>query len=61
MSYHNNKKEIWKDVPEYNGIYMVSNLGRVKSLDRILIEKTGKTRNVKGRILKQQKKRKQLF
>jgi len=25
-------KEIWKDVPEYEGLYRVSNLGRVKSL-----------------------------
>lgn len=26
------KKEIWKDIPEYEGKYQVSNLGRVKSL-----------------------------
>jgi hypothetical protein len=26
--------EIWKDVPNYNGDYQVSNLGRVKSLKR---------------------------
>jgi hypothetical protein len=25
-------KEIWKDVPEYEGVYQVSSLGRVKSL-----------------------------
>ena len=25
-------KEIWKDIPNYEGIYQVSNLGRVKSL-----------------------------
>lgn len=24
--------EIWKDIPEYEGLYQVSNLGRVKSL-----------------------------
>ena len=28
------KKEIWKDVPNYEGIYQVSNLGKVKSLER---------------------------
>jgi hypothetical protein len=28
-------KEIWKDIPNYEGLYQVSNLGRVKSLDRI--------------------------
>jgi len=26
------ENEIWKDVPEYEGIYQVSNLGRVKSI-----------------------------
>jgi hypothetical protein len=26
--------EIWKDVPEYEGLYQVSNLGRIKSLPR---------------------------
>jgi len=25
-------KEIWKDIPEYAGLYQVSNIGRVKSL-----------------------------
>lgn len=27
-------KEIWKDIKEYEGLYKVSNLGRVKSLER---------------------------
>lgn len=26
--------EIWKDIPNYEGLYQVSNLGRVKSLER---------------------------
>ena len=26
--------EIWKDIPNYNGLYQVSNLGRVKSLPK---------------------------
>jgi len=26
-------KEIWKDIPNYEGMYQVSNLGRVKSLN----------------------------
>ena len=25
-------KEIWKDIPNYEGLYMASNLGRIKSL-----------------------------
>ena len=28
------KKEIWKDIKDYEGLYMVSNWGRVKSLPR---------------------------
>lgn len=28
------KKEIWKDITNYEGIYQVSNLGRLKSFDR---------------------------
>ncbi len=30
------EKEIWKDIPEYEGIYQVSNLGRIKSLSRAI-------------------------
>lgn len=26
-------KEIWKDIPDYEGLYQVSNLGRVKSMN----------------------------
>lgn len=29
--------EIWKDIKEYEGLYQVSNLGRVRSLDRTYI------------------------
>lgn len=31
------EQEIWKDVVGYEGLYQVSNLGRVKSLDRDII------------------------
>ena len=27
--------EIWKDIDGYEGLYQVSNLGRVRSLDRL--------------------------
>lgn len=30
------EKEIWKDIPGYEGYYQVSNLGRVRSLDRVV-------------------------
>jgi len=46
------RKEIWKDVKGYEGLYQVSNLGRVKSLPR---ETSNACR--KGRILKQFKNR----
>jgi hypothetical protein len=46
-------EEIWKDIPEYEGLYQVSNLGRVKSLERTVI-KFGKTKQIiKDRILKE--------
>lgn len=31
-----NKEEIWKDILGYEGFYQVSNLGRVRSVDRIV-------------------------
>jgi hypothetical protein len=37
--------EIWKDIPEYEGLYKVSNLGNVRSLPRA---------TTKGGLLKQQ-------
>lgn len=44
-------EEIWKDIPGYEGRYMVSSYGRVKSLDRLLRSKGG-FRIYKGKILK---------
>ena len=31
----NLEKETWKDIPNYEGIYQASNLGKIKSLERI--------------------------
>lgn len=51
-------KEIWKDIKGYEGLYQVSNLGKVRSLDRKVIQFNG-FRNIerlyKGRILKTSK------
>ena len=44
--------EIWKDIKGYEGLYQVSNLGRVKSLDRIETNSKGFKRRIKKRILK---------
>ena len=41
-------KEIWKDVKDYEGLYQVSNLGRVRSLDRL----DNANRRLPGKILK---------
>ena len=46
-------KEIWKDVKGYEGLYKVSNLGRVSSLDRYRIDKNGVKYRFKGGIKKQ--------
>jgi len=47
-------EEIWKDIEGYEGLYQVSNFGRVKSLNRII----DKYHHVKERILKHQIDRK---
>ena len=43
--------EIWRDIPEYEGLYQVSNLGRVKSLSRYINRPIG-SYYTKERILK---------
>ena len=48
----NFENEIWKDIPNYEGLYQVSNLGRVKSLDRKVLRKDGRIDNIKGKMLK---------
>ena len=47
------EKEIWRDIPNYEG-YQVSNLGRVKSLERLRKGKNDSLVTVKEKILKQQ-------
>ena len=46
------KNEEWRDVVGYEGRYQVSNQGRVKSLERIIIKKDGRKFTVKERVLK---------
>ncbi|MGK7951686.1 MAG: NUMOD4 domain-containing protein [Xenococcaceae cyanobacterium] len=43
--------ELWKDVPSYEGIYLVSNLGDVRSLDRETINSIGASRKQRGKKL----------
>jgi len=42
-------EEIWKDIENYEGIYKISNLGNIKSLDRYC-EWMGKKRFQKGKL-----------
>ena len=46
----NNMKEIWKDIKGYEGLYQISNLGRVKSLNYI---HTGREKILKPSVDKQ--------
>ena len=50
-----NQKEIWKNIPNYEGVYQASTFGRIKSLDRIEINVNGILRKLKGKILSQGK------
>lgn len=45
-------EEIWKPIPGFEGYYEVSNLGRVKSLDRKILSKKGTVYSKPGRIRK---------
>ena len=47
----NSMEEIWKDIKGFEGLYQVSNLGRVRGLDRIAVSKRGWSKKVKGEIL----------
>lgn len=53
MTFTGNKIEIWKDIPDYIGEYQISNLGRVKSLERMKYTKYYKNGlKIKEKILK---------
>lgn len=44
--------EIWKSVPNYEGIYEVSNFGKVRSVKRLIVDKNNRLINRKEIILK---------
>ena len=44
-------EEIWKDVVGYEGYYQVSNLGRIRSIDREVIDKNGVKKPIHGKIM----------
>ena len=43
--------EIWKDILEFEGYYQVSNMGRVKSLHRVIHKSNGRIMTFKPKIL----------
>ena len=49
------KKEYWKPVVGYEGLYEVSNYGRIKSFDTYRKGINGSIRCCKGKIIKYQK------
>lgn len=49
MNYDN---ERWVDIYEYEGLYQVSNMGRVRSCNRTVVMKNGTVRTYKGEIKK---------
>jgi len=44
-------EEIWKEIEDFDGVYFVSNYGRVKSIDRLIIRSDGVHIQTKGRVL----------
>ncbi|MDM5209214.1 NUMOD4 motif-containing HNH endonuclease [Cytobacillus kochii] len=44
--------EIWKDIIGYEGLYQVSNIGRVKSLARTIVRSDGQNKTIEEKMLK---------
>lgn len=47
--------ELWKDIEGYEGLYQVSNLGNVKSLEKKIVRSSGRNYIAKEKILKKDK------
>lgn len=47
-----NLDEIWKPIPEYEGYYEVSDQGRVRSIDRVIVRDNGMPQTVRSRVLR---------
>ena len=46
------ENEVWRDIPGFEGLYQVSDMGRVKSLGRKVLKKNGFYENKPERLLK---------
>lgn len=49
-------KEIWKDIPQFSGLYEASNYGRIRRTERYIVRNNGNPLFLKERIMKQVKK-----
>ena len=50
------ENEIWKDIPDYEGYYQASNLGKIRSLDRKILRSNNKKHILlRGKVLKPKK------
>nr|DAT75898.1 MAG TPA: homing endonuclease [Caudoviricetes sp.] len=45
------EQEVWKDIHGYEGLYQISNMGRVKSLSRVILRSNGFPQSFGERIL----------
>lgn len=54
-------RELWSDVKGYEGLYRVSNRGRVKSLPRVIIRGKGIRQPIKGTFLSTDPDKKSLY
>ena len=48
--------EEWKDIPNYEGLYQISNLGRIKSLEKMLKNKNGYRKSEEKILIPQRRK-----
>lgn len=42
----------WKEIKGFEGLYKVSDTGLVKSIERVVLEKNGRTKRIQERVLK---------
>lgn len=49
--------EEWRNIKGFEGLYQVSSTGRVKSLNRVVIGRDGRTYHYRERYIKQQKRK----
>lgn len=45
-------EEFWRDIPGYNGRYQASNLGNIRSVDKVVDKSNGTSEFYKGKLLK---------